>query len=119
MSKIIFLVLIFFSALSISSCDDKQSTRVLEKMEKLNESISNNSESMTEDDWNASMQSFENYKNDFESHKDEMTNDDRSRFNKSIGRFNALCSKRYVGGLKDDIKNFGNQAESFVKEILE
>lgn len=119
MSKILSLIFIVLSLISFLSCGEEPSILIVEKIEKLNKSISNNFETMSESDWDASIQSFENYKNDFERQKSEMSNEDRSRYNKAIGRFEALSSKRYIGDLKDGLKDYSEQAESYVKEFFD
>ena len=103
----------------LTSCNESTAISVKAKMEKLNASITADFDSMTEDDWNASINSFENYKTEYEEHKAEMSNDERADINRCIGKFEGLCAKRYVDDFADELQDLGEQAESFLKEIIE
>ena len=108
-----------FPLFLLISCNESSALNVKDKMEKLNASITADFDSMTKEDWDASINSFENYKKEFEEHKAEMSNDERTVINRCIGKFEGLCAKRYADDFTDGLKDLGEQAESFVIEIFD
>lgn len=118
MIKTIFITTVIF-LFHLSACTESPSIPVGEKIELLNTSVAEDFESMNEEDWNATIEEFEMYKSDYEKNKSEMSQEERTRVNKSIGKFEAICAKRFMGNVKDELEDFGDQAESFVNEIFE
>ena len=118
MTRTIFTIIIT-CLFHLSGCTESSSMPVGEKIDLLNSSVEEDFESMNEEDWEATIEEFEIYKADFEENKSEMSQEERTRVNNSIGKFEAICAKRFMGNLKDELQDLGDQAESFVNEIFE
>ena len=69
------------------------------------------------EEWSVLEAEYDALYSEYDQIKETLTEEERTEMNKSIGKFEALKEKRTMETIKDDVKDLGDQVESFFEEI--
>ncbi|MBS1495119.1 MAG: hypothetical protein JST55_16555 [Bacteroidetes bacterium] len=73
----------------------------------------------TESDWINADYTFDEFTNEqYLNWKDTMSPSEKNKFNKLVGKYNALKIKKNIGDFKEDVKDIYNQSKSTFEELV-
>ena len=112
-TKLLIYTLLFalFSCNSFQSVDSRINDFVTQ--------IESDKKNMTETDWQEADLAIEQFKEELEAQKQDLTPNQISEANKAIGKYAGLRIKDGLKDLKNQLKDFGEQLEGAVQELVD
>ena len=111
------LICLFISLTLLNSCGSF--TKLDERVDNYVNEIEINSKNMTENDWREADLTMEQLKIELDEQKQDLTPEQILKANKAIGRYAGLRIKDGMLDLKDQLKDFGEQLQGVVKELVD
>ena len=88
-----------------------------EKLQQIVTEIESKNSNMTDMDWAKYEADITTLSAEYEKNKETLTPEQRQEWNKLMGKYKAQQIKRGVDKLKLEMKDLGEQAESFIEEL--
>jgi hypothetical protein len=110
--KIVFLMsVIIFGTLGCLSQPEP------DKLQKIVSEIETKNTNMTDMDWDKYEADITTLSAEYEKNKETLSPEQRQEWNKLMGKYKAQQIKRGMDKLKLEVKDLGEQAESFIEEL--
>lgn len=119
MCKNFHLLFFFVVLLMTTSCNRDSKESFVSNFENFVTETEINFKEYTESDWINADYTFDEFTNkQYLNWKDTMSPSEKNKFNKLVGKYNALKIKKNIGDFKEDVKDIYNQSKSTFEELV-